>query len=111
MIAVDCSFVVMNTSQVTKQINFSDELLNLIFNNSLMGQGTLTLGLQNKYPQTYNASLVPVCGTSLFMQIEADKRDHNGESDADLMEFLQMKSESIVPALSLPKSKSVLQVT
>lgn len=48
MIAVDCSFVVMNTSQVTKQINFSDELLNLIFNNSLMGQGTLTLGLQNK---------------------------------------------------------------
>jgi hypothetical protein len=45
------------------------------------------------------------------MQIEADKRDHNGESDADLMEFLQVKSESIVPALSQPKSKSVLQVT
>ena len=51
---------------------------------------------QEKQARIYNASLIPVCGTSVFMQIDANMLsrsphpDDEVDSDDHLMEFLQM---------------------
>lgn len=60
-----------------------------------MADGILVLDSKNKHAQPYNVSLTPVCGTALMMKINRQKEDERRDSDADIMELLQMKSDDV----------------
>ena len=95
-VAVDCSHVNLQASQIKTGHNatlFSPDLIDAIFNPALTveGGGQVTVETKEAGRQGYTASLIPACGTSLFMQVDAQSGEV--DSEADLLEFLQVRRE------------------
>ncbi len=38
--------------------------------------------------KVYNASVVPMCGTALLIQVDTGSKQHNADSDDNLLDFI-----------------------
>lgn len=68
-LALDCAHVNLKAHQVHQATSLSETLAERLFAQGPEDTGTLQIELRQGGTQTYSASLVPACGTSLFMDV------------------------------------------